>query len=175
MAKRPPEHILFIHPPSKRLCRALVATQPLSTSPAGGVTSPPPAVLPGTWSRKRSHFESLDERTPEEASVGRKVTRESLVLMERTSGCFSDRCSTNNAPTCSRTGPPSYTISSKISDTVSTLKRHSPAERVDYNASMSETSRATRWRHYGFISSSLGKVTCVTKTWELHEKRFSKS
>lgn len=166
MAKRPPEHILFIHPPSKRLCRALVATQPLSTSPAAGVTSPSLPVLPGSRSRKRSYqFGSLDERTPEEASVGRKLTRES------TSGCFSDRCSTNNAPTCSRTGPPSYTISSKISDTVSNLKR---LQRLDYNASIAETRLATRWRHYRFISSSLGKGVIASQTSKKYKLTFNK-
>lgn len=108
MAKRRADDFVLLHSPSKRLCRSLrlVDVQRGNTSPAGGVNSPSLLVLPASPSRKRSfYFEDLDEQTQEEATDGRKIRRASPVLMERTSGCSSDRCSTDSAPTRSETWP----------------------------------------------------------------------
>ncbi|TWW61336.1 hypothetical protein D4764_05G0014260 [Takifugu flavidus] len=106
MAKRRPEHLLCLHPPSKRLCRARRPgdTQVGSWSATGGVDSPSLLAVPGSRSRKRGYsWENPDERTQEEAS---------LVLTERTSGC----CSTNDAPSCSSKRPRSHTVSPKTRD-----------------------------------------------------------
>lgn len=127
MAKRRTDDFVLLHSPSKRLCRSrrLVDVQRRSPSPDGGVNSPSLLVLSASRSRKRSFYsEDFEVQTQEETSVGRKITRASPVLMERMSGCLSDRCRANSSPTCSETWPPAdgtplYTISPKSRDTVS--------------------------------------------------------
>lgn len=127
MAKRRAGDFVLLQSPYKKLCRSLhlVDAQQASASPAGGVNSPSPLLLPASRPRKRSfYFEDLDEQTEQEATVGRKITRASPILMERTSGCPSDRCSANSAPACSETWPRGdrtrlATISPKIRDEVS--------------------------------------------------------
>lgn len=166
MAKRRPEDILPFHRPSKRLCGSLVHMQPGSISPAGGVNSPALVVLSGRQSKKRSYyFENRVEQTEEEeeeACLRRKITRAPLVLVERTCGCFSERCSTNNAHTCSRTRSQeectrSDTIIPKTSDHVSYLKQHS----MYVITPLFQGHLATRWRHC--ICSSLRSLPLPEK------------